>query len=501
MAMSLNSSENHYAVLGVPFDASQREIRRAYHDAARRLHPDTVGTSDATDSFLRVQAAFETLSDPQSRARYDRSLGEVEAEAGLKQTMTVSRLALSPSADPQLLYGMVKIDPAGAVEADSHRPTLNVCLVIDTSTSMQGQRMDMVKITARKILQQLRDSDVFSVVTFSDRADVAVEATRGRDRNVVEARISMIRTGGGTEMYHGLFEGYRQLMRYRRTTQINHLILITDGQTYGDEEACLKLANEIKTNGMTLSALGIGQEWNEKFLDRLAGRTGGSSAYIAYARDIKRFHEDHFEGLQQIYAENVRLEIGDPAPAASLTYAFRVQPEPTRLEVGPVVSAGNLRVGETMVLLLEFKIAGTDEEIGRIEVLNGQLRAEITGRSVPTTRVPIKIELPVSNEVSPGNPPAELVQAMSRLTLYRMQEQVRADLEAGQFDTATRRLRHMATHVLASGDNELGSTILSEAARLESGARRTRKLEKAIMYGTKALFSSDVSKTLRSEKY
>ncbi|HYE02048.1 MAG TPA: J domain-containing protein [Phycisphaerales bacterium] len=64
----------HYQVLGVLATASAGQIRRAYRDLARRLHPDVNAAAAAHSAFLRVQAAYEALSDPTRRAEYDRSL-------------------------------------------------------------------------------------------------------------------------------------------------------------------------------------------------------------------------------------------------------------------------------------------------------------------------------------------------------------------------------------------------------------------------------------------
>ncbi len=58
-----------YALLGVPRDASQDQIKRAYRRRARELHPDAGGDADA---FKQVTHAYEVLSDPERRGRYDR---------------------------------------------------------------------------------------------------------------------------------------------------------------------------------------------------------------------------------------------------------------------------------------------------------------------------------------------------------------------------------------------------------------------------------------------
>src|SRR6202035_4962491 len=75
---------DYYEVLGVPRDADQDTIRRAYRKLAREYHPDLNSDSDAEESFKELGEAYEVLSDADKRERYDR-LGarwrEVEHEA------------------------------------------------------------------------------------------------------------------------------------------------------------------------------------------------------------------------------------------------------------------------------------------------------------------------------------------------------------------------------------------------------------------------------------
>ena len=63
---------DYYEVLGVPRDADQDAIRRAYRKLARQYHPDLNADSDAEDRFKELGEAYEVLSDPDKRERYDR---------------------------------------------------------------------------------------------------------------------------------------------------------------------------------------------------------------------------------------------------------------------------------------------------------------------------------------------------------------------------------------------------------------------------------------------
>ncbi len=75
------SDRDYYEVLGVSRTASEEEIRKAYRELARKYHPDVNKAPGAAEKFNEVQEAYDTLSDPEKRAKYDQ-FGRVRVEAG-----------------------------------------------------------------------------------------------------------------------------------------------------------------------------------------------------------------------------------------------------------------------------------------------------------------------------------------------------------------------------------------------------------------------------------
>src|ERR1700734_3064866 len=62
---------DYYVVLGVPKDAQDAELKRAFRELARQHHPD-VNPTDGGERFREINEAYAVLSDRDARARYDR---------------------------------------------------------------------------------------------------------------------------------------------------------------------------------------------------------------------------------------------------------------------------------------------------------------------------------------------------------------------------------------------------------------------------------------------
>ncbi len=488
----MGKKQELYTLLGLMRNASPEEIRQAYFEAARRLHPDKNLAPGDTELFLVIQEAYEVLSDSQKRTKYDASLPPEDVpDVLLNQKILFSRQSLSHSPEPQVIYVLLEFSvPAGLKTRPA--PPLNLCLVLDRSTSMQGRNMDVVKATAVQIMRQLKTQDIFSVVAFSDRAETIIPATRSKELGKQEARIQMLQPSGGTEIFSGLELGYNEIVRNVNRSQVNHIILLTDGRTYGDESKCISLAQQAAKQGIGISGLGIGPEWNDDFLDKLASLTGGSSMYIPRPQDIQHALLDKFDQLRKAYAEETRLEF-ESVEGVELRYAFRLQPEAGLLSFESPVILGPVIWDNSLKILMEFVVQPETVQRTTVTLLNGKASITLTDQLPPVRSFPIQLIRLVLDETNVEPPPVEIVHALSQLKLYRLQEQARWEVTAGDYEQAADHLSRLATHLLAQGERGLAKTVLMEAENIHRRKSFSQQGGKEIKYGTRALLKSGQS--------
>ena len=485
----MTKKQDFYTLLGLRRNASAEDIRQAYFEAARRLHPDKNTVPGDTEIFLDNQEAYEVLSNPKKRVKYDSTLPpEKPADNPLDQRVLFSRESLIRMVEPQLIYVLMEFSHPVDLQT-SPAPSLNLCLVLDRSTSMQGLNIDVVKATAIQIMRKMKPQDIFSVVAFSDRAEEIIPASRSTELSKLEARIHMLQPSGGTEIFSGLEMGYNGIIRNLQHAQVNHIILLTDGRTYGDEDKCISLAHRASEQGVGISGLGIGSEWNDSFLDDLASCTGGSSMYVSRPQDIQKTLLDKFTRLGSAYAEETRLDFKVPE-GIELRYAFRLQPEAGVLSfespmmLGPIVRDTSLRV------LMEFVVQPQTVQQNAVTLFDGKMSVTLTDVYSPTRPIPIRLIRPFTDETRTDIPSAEIVEALSRLKLYRLQEQARLEVTAGEYDQASEHLHRLATHLLSQGERGLARTALLEAEHIQQNKSFSQQGRKEIKYGTRALLTS-----------
>jgi len=237
--------------------------------------------------------------------------------------------------------------------------------------------------------------------------------------------------------------------------------------------------------------MGIGSEWNDIFLDALASKTGGSSAYISTPKDIQRLLVEKFNALISTYADDVILEFQQQEDV-KINYAFRLQPDGSAIEIGPQMRLGPILRDASLQVLFEFLVnpSALTEDVATL--LNGSLKISVTARPTPTPPIRFSLKREVHSDPSPEPPPTRILSALSRLSLYRMQERAHVAADAGQFDEAARHLQYLATHLLSKGEHDLAKTALFESNNLEKMHAWSASGNKDVKYSTRALLLGGV---------
>ena len=478
--------QDYYSMLGLRRFASQSEIRNAYLKAAKRLHPDLNVGPGETELFMDIQQAYQVLSNPGQRATYDATLPTEEAPNIIKPRFLLSRTSLSSIAEKQLAYLLIDLIPSEEYITENNSIPLNICLVLDCSTSMNGEKLNMVKAATIQLLHILKPQDIFSIVTFNDRAEVILPASRQINPLKLENIVRLLHTSGGTEILQGLKTGLEEINHYHNNKYINHIILLTDGHTYGDEQACFALAKEAAENKIGISGLGIGEDWNDAFLDQLSHLTAGHSILISHPSDIERLLTERVTRLKQIFAENVTFEytLGD---GVEINYAFRLLPDTDPIHIENPILFGPILQEIPLSILFELIIHPVNKNKKIIPLLDGQIEIFAGSLEMPIPIIPINLSLPLTDTESSVPPPPAIIKALSRLSLYRLQDKARTEVAAGNYAQATQHLQRLATHLLTQGEKSLAKTVILEIEHIETKNRYSEQGDKEIKYGTRAL--------------
>jgi Ca-activated chloride channel family protein len=479
---------DYYTILGIPSDADESAIKQAYRQLARRYHPDVSDEEETTERFREIQQAYEILVDPQQKEAFDhwRQQQGFDEPLPLILRVTPSQPALPSLGEDQILYLMAEV--AASDQIESQRLPLNLCLVLDRSTSMKGGRLQQVKEAARYIVDRMEAQDALSLVVFSDRAQLVLAGEPEMDKTAARLAINSIQSGGGTEILQGLKLGLEQMGRWQTDESVSHLILLTDGQTYGDEDGCLEMAKRAAEDKISLTLMGIGSDWNDRLLDDMARLSGApeASVYIDSTSKIAEAFHERIHGLGNIFAHDVVISI-NLADRLVIKETFRVSPRISRLYfTNGRLLLGSLEKERPQVVMLELTVPSLSPGTHRLLQMNVEGRVPAVGdspaRAQQTVTMPFDLELGRRSPVPP-----DIVSAMGKLAIFKMQERVMEDIEQGDIEPAVSRLKTMATRLLDIGEVELARAALLEAGRLAQTGSLSATGRKKIRYGTREL--------------
>jgi Ca-activated chloride channel family protein len=182
-------------------------------------------------------------------------------------------------------YFLLLVTPP--IETDSAPVAKDVILVLDTSGSMDGEKIDQAKGAARYVLDNLSPGDRFNVVSFStatrlfaDSPVASGEAAAGK------AFVDRLVAAGSTDINRALLEALAGADPKRPTV----MIFLTDGLPTAGETDPDRIVANVSANApksVRLFAFGVGYDVDTVLLDELSGKHRGTSAYVRPEQDIK----------------------------------------------------------------------------------------------------------------------------------------------------------------------------------------------------------------------
>ena len=151
-----------------------------------------------------------------------------------------------------------------------------VVLIVDKSSSMEGRKMELARLSAIGVIDNLRPEDWVGVLIFDNSFQWAVPIRKAENRSLIKRLIAGITPDGGTQIAPALQEAYQRVLPIEAT--FKHIVLLTDG--ISEEGDSVTLAQEAATRKVTISTVGLGQDVNKSYLERVALFAKGKAYFL-----------------------------------------------------------------------------------------------------------------------------------------------------------------------------------------------------------------------------
>nr|WP_308408028.1 von Willebrand factor type A domain-containing protein [Streptomyces sp. A108] len=208
-------------------------------------------------------------------------------------------------------------------ERQSERPPAALTFVVDVSGSMdEPGRLDLARDSLGTMTDRLRDDDSVAIVTFSGEAETVLPMTRlGDHRGRVHDAIDSLEPTDSTNLGAGVETGYETAVEGRRTGATNRVVLVSDAlANTGDTDADTileRVSTERREHGITLFGVGVGSDYGDALMERLADKGDGHTSYVSTPEDAREVFCEQLPSHIELTARDAKAQVAfDPETVA-----------------------------------------------------------------------------------------------------------------------------------------------------------------------------------------
>lgn len=225
-------------------------------------------------------------------------------------------------ADGETFVGVWIDAPSGASARALRRPPMSLSLVVDTSGSMAGPKIQNARLAAQSFLENVADGDIVSVFAFANGVSPLAPPTvvGPATRNRLMQSVSLLRAGGGTNLHGGVDAAIASAGSAPATHPVRRVVLISDGHANigpSDPGTLGILAAQGTERAVQVSAIGVGLDYDENTLGSLAVQSSGRLYHLEQPFQLASILESEVRLLASTIATDAVIEIV-PAPGVTI---------------------------------------------------------------------------------------------------------------------------------------------------------------------------------------
>jgi Ca-activated chloride channel family protein len=279
----------------------------------------------------------------------------------------------------------VKVGLTGfKLQGKDQRAPVNIAIVLDKSGSMQGDKIVKAKDAAIAAIGRLGSDDIVAVVAYDSTVQVIVPATKLSDKQSVIEQIRRIEAGGSTALFAGVSKGADELRKFLDKNRVNRVILLSDGLANVGPQSPSELGElgaSLKKECISVSTLGLGLDYNEDLMTKLAQNSGGNHVFIEQAENLVRVFNHEFNDVLSVVAQEVAIDIR-VADGVRPVRVLNVESEINGQQV--IVQMNQLYSEQEKYLMLEVEVpatkAGKSREVAEVRVSYANMQTKTTDK-------------------------------------------------------------------------------------------------------------------------